>query len=59
MKKKPTCDVHPETTLVCPRCNAAKGGKQRALNTVKAERVKWGKRGGKKAGRGRPLEETT
>lgn len=34
----PTCRVHPDTELICPKCRAAAGGEARAKSLTKAER---------------------
>jgi len=36
------------------RRQAAKGGRRRAQTTTREQRVEWGRKGGKIAGRGRP-----
>jgi hypothetical protein len=34
----PTCKVHPDTELICPKCRAAAGGVARAKSLSKTER---------------------
>jgi hypothetical protein len=34
----PYCGVHPTTALVCPRCNAAKGGRSKSKKKLAAAR---------------------
>jgi hypothetical protein len=42
-----TCPVHPDTTLVCPRCIATKGGRRTAAKYGPEQMREWGKRGGR------------
>jgi hypothetical protein len=43
---KPSCAVHTDTELVCPKCEAAKGGKTTAKKHA-GSHSEWGKKGGR------------
>jgi hypothetical protein len=46
-KKEIVCDIHPGVVLVCPKCQAAKGGLTTARRHSSKQLSEWGKRGGR------------
>ena|SRR5690348_866068 len=41
------CPLHPETPLICPKCEGSKGGTKRAESHSHEQLSKWSKRGGR------------
>jgi len=45
--KKIYCHVHPQTLMICPLCNASKGGTATARVHGTKQMAKWGRLGGR------------
>src|SRR6185437_13085640 len=41
------CPTHPETPLICPKCEGSKGGQKRAESHSHEQLSKWSKKGGR------------